>query len=104
MARKYHPDLNPNDKEAESKELNEANEVLSSTENRKNTMNTAKIGKMQYEQSKDNNTTNEVDNKLISVAVERIIRTLNLCLAGAPQGGGRRSAWDRILMLNSILT
>jgi DnaJ-class molecular chaperone len=26
-----------------------------------------------------------VDNKLISV-VERIIRTLNLCLAGAPQG------------------
>jgi DnaJ-class molecular chaperone len=45
MARKYHPDLNPNDKEAESKELNEANEVLSSTENRKNTMNTAKIGK-----------------------------------------------------------
>jgi curved DNA-binding protein len=37
MARKYHPDLNPNDKEAERKfkELNEANEVLSSTENRK---------------------------------------------------------------------
>jgi hypothetical protein len=46
----------------------------------------------QYEQSKDNNnTTNEVDNKLISVAVERIIRTLNLCLARSP-GGGRRSA------------
>jgi curved DNA-binding protein len=37
MARKYHPDLNPNDKEAERKfkELNEANEVLSSAENRK---------------------------------------------------------------------
>ncbi|GAK94709.1 DnaJ-class molecular chaperone CbpA [Nonlabens ulvanivorans] len=37
MARKYHPDLNPNDKEAESKfkELNEANEVLSHPENRK---------------------------------------------------------------------
>jgi hypothetical protein len=47
-------------------------------------MNTAKIGKMQSSMSnkKDNsNTTNEVDNKLISVAVERIIRTLNLCLA-----------------------
>jgi curved DNA-binding protein len=30
MARKYHPDLNPNDKEAERKfkELNEAKEVL----------------------------------------------------------------------------
>jgi curved DNA-binding protein len=37
LARKYHPDLNPNDKEAEKKfkELNEANEVLSHTENRK---------------------------------------------------------------------
>ncbi len=37
LARKYHPDLNPNDKEAERKfkEVNEANEVLSHTENRK---------------------------------------------------------------------
>ncbi|HLF52704.1 J domain-containing protein [Flavobacterium sp.] len=36
-ARKYHPDLNPNDKEAEKKfkEINEANEVLSNAENRK---------------------------------------------------------------------
>lgn len=37
LARKYHPDVNPNDAEAEKKfkELNEANEVLSNTENRK---------------------------------------------------------------------
>jgi curved DNA-binding protein len=37
LARKYHPDLNPNDKEAETKfkEINEANEVLSHPENRK---------------------------------------------------------------------
>ena len=37
LARKYHPDLNPNDKEAEIKfkEINEANEVLSHAENRK---------------------------------------------------------------------
>ena len=37
LARKYHPDLNPNDKQAEKKfkEINEANEVLSNTENRK---------------------------------------------------------------------
>lgn len=37
LARKYHPDVNPNDKEAEKKfkEINEANEVLSNTENRK---------------------------------------------------------------------
>ena len=37
MARKYHPDLNPDDKAAEKKfqELNEANEVLSDPEKRK---------------------------------------------------------------------
>ncbi len=37
MARKYHPDLNPNNSEAELKfkKLNEANEVLSNPENRK---------------------------------------------------------------------
>lgn len=37
LARKYHPDLNPNDKKAESKfkEINEANEVLSNADNRK---------------------------------------------------------------------
>ena len=37
LARKYHPDLNPSDKEAEKKfkEINEANEVLSNPENRK---------------------------------------------------------------------
>ncbi|PZU82281.1 MAG: molecular chaperone DnaJ [Chryseobacterium sp.] len=36
LARKYHPDMNPNDKEAEQKfkEINEANEVLSNPENR----------------------------------------------------------------------
>lgn len=37
LARKYHPDLNPSDKEAEKKfkEINEANEVLSDAANRK---------------------------------------------------------------------
>jgi len=37
LARKYHPDVNPGDKEAERKfkEINEANEVLSNKENRK---------------------------------------------------------------------
>jgi curved DNA-binding protein len=37
LARKYHPDVNPNDKTAEQKfkEINEANEVLSNPENRK---------------------------------------------------------------------
>ena len=37
LARKYHPDLNPDNKESEKKfqEINEANEVLSDAENRK---------------------------------------------------------------------
>lgn len=37
LARKFHPDLNPNDSEAEKsfKQINEANEVLSDTEKRK---------------------------------------------------------------------
>ena len=37
LARKYHPDLNPNDKSAEQKfkEINEAHEVLSNPDNRK---------------------------------------------------------------------
>ena len=37
LARKYHPDLNPDDKQAEAKfkEINEANEVLSDEESRK---------------------------------------------------------------------
>ena len=37
LARKFHPDLNPNDKEANKKfqQINEANEVLSDPENRK---------------------------------------------------------------------
>ena len=37
LARKYHPDLNPNDKTAHQKfqQINEANEVLSDAEKRK---------------------------------------------------------------------
>ena len=46
LARKHHPDLNPNDKEAEQKfkEANEANEVLSeSTKKLNNNSNISKV-------------------------------------------------------------
>ena len=48
LARKLHPDLNPNDKEAQQKfqQVNEANEVLSDPRKEKNTTNMEKIGNM----------------------------------------------------------
>jgi DnaJ-class molecular chaperone len=58
LARKYHPDLNPNDEEAHKKfqQLNEANEVLSDPTNAKNTTNTVRTGSMASNTSRrDNN-------------------------------------------------
>ena len=46
LARKYHPDLNPNDATAKDKfqAINEANEVLSDPEKERNMMNMVNIG------------------------------------------------------------
>ena len=56
LARKFHPDLNPNDEEAKKKfqEINEANEVLTDPEKRKNMTNMAKTGSMARNMKKHN--------------------------------------------------
>ena len=65
MARKYHPDLNPNDKTAEQKfkEINEANEILSNVDSRKkydqhgeNWQHADDINKQQQQQKQYSNT------------------------------------------------
>ncbi len=62
LARKYHPDLNPNDKDAHKKfqQINEANEVLSDPENRKKYDAYGKDWKHadQFEQQKSNQQSN----------------------------------------------
>lgn len=75
LARKHHPDLNPNDKTAETKfkEVNEANEVLSHPENRKkydkygedwkHAEAYEKAGQQQYSQRQSQQNTNDYSNQ-----------------------------------------
>jgi DnaJ-class molecular chaperone len=104
LARKLHPDLNPNDKEAHKKfqQINEANEVLSDPEKRKKY---DQYGKdwQHAEQFESNGrvvharkpTTAKIFLKVTSRA------SLNQCLV-AEQGRDKLNSVARILMLNCI--
>ena len=75
LARKYHPDLNPNDKEAERKfkEINEANEVLSHPENRKKYDSYGKDWKHAEEFEKARNRISQTVQSILSTARSRSV-------------------------------
>jgi hypothetical protein len=107
MARKYHPDLNPNDKQAEIK-FKEQNEVLSNPENRKNTINTAKTGN-RVQNMKKKQESNKVNTKvanskptLMVLKVMIILIFLNLCLQVKVAEQELQAIKDKILTLNYI--
>ena len=85
LARKHHPDLNPNDKEAEQKfkDANEANEVLSDPENRKKYDEYGENWKHaeEYEKAKQNSSISNVQIINMVVVLKKIIQiSLVLCL------------------------
>lgn len=98
LARKYHPDLNPNDENAKKKfqQINEANEVLSDSEKERNTISTVRIGSMRMSLKKQisNNLNHELvvaDNNPMEAVVEIFLETslnfLNQCMDLVPEGG-----------------
>jgi len=85
LARKYHPDLNPNDKEAEQKfkQINEANEVLSNAENRKKYDEYGEHWQHaeEYEKAKNKNNIKEVLKMLMEVILKRVSQIFSkICL------------------------
>ncbi|MEC5166613.1 curved DNA-binding protein [Flavobacterium sp. PL11] len=95
LARKYHPDLNPNDKIAESKfkEINEANEVLSNIENRKKY---DKYGENwqhaeQYEQSKQQQQYQNASQQQDFAGGGDFSDFFESMFGGQSSGGGRRN-------------
>jgi len=85
LARKYHPDLNPNQKDAEQKfkEVNEANEVLSHPENRKKYDAYGEHWEHAEDYEKANNRNSIKDLQVINIAAiqKKIFQiSLGLCL------------------------
>ena len=109
LARKHHPDLNPNDKEAHKKfqQINEANEVLSDAVKRKTT-NTVRIGNMRMNMKKlakrraQGNRILGVFNTTTHKMMMIFQIFLGLCLAGEMRkvAEGKENFAGRIIMPN----
>lgn len=106
LARKQHPDLNPNDKEAHKKfqQLNEANEVLSDPEKEKNMTSMARTGSMpvSLNSSASHVPVHNKELHRISPVLKAMIFPvfLKACLARAAAGSNKQNFVDRIILPN----
>lgn len=84
LARKYHPDLNPEDASAHQKfqQINEANEVLSDPEKRKNMISTEKTGNMQMRTKVNASNTRAASKDMTSAEVAAEIPSGPIQVAG----------------------
>ena len=107
LARKYHPDLNPDNKTAELKfkEINEANEVLSNSDNRKKTINMESIGNIVTNLKKHKKSSNHNVSQINKIfQIKNIQISSNLCLEEEPtlDKVNVQNLKDKILMQNYI--